>query len=744
VTGAGEGCGAELEEVDCARPHSPGKRETKTIAATTTACAEVFTGRTVAKSGRLGQSGSGERENDLLFNRLPLGTIAVSHPAMKNPNSAPKPLDFRNNLPFIPQGVGFSQVWFSGGRMACTILEHGGIGEILYFGRQSVSHSFMFRANNQLSAWEKLFRFSVVIDGTPYYPEFNNTTYYPFGFTSECTTVAIDELSKKEIAKQIWDKTHDVRDHFPISDTPYGETHIGVMYDRAHFTKGTHVAWKQYVSSGPFTDQAALMLVFAPGAAAYRQRAGVLKKSVHQECDALFALFEKRQKLASQVRIPSEPVVQSLIANVPRVIDAVELKDVPGAFRAGMQGYFVWMDLMIDAVSFLYANDADSLRDMFTFFQKRVDKKRGMPCLVTTHLTPLLATPFSNQCCVITSFYNYYCFTGDEKLLRSYYPLLRFIIEKCAEREVKGTGLIEGAGLPDHPAEQNGHDITSTNNSSFYQAMKCMPYLSREMTRLSGDEKHGVFGRYCEEFAARTRKNFVRYFFDKKVGYFRDSLSSEDFSPRRHYPTFVIQWATPFAADLITGNEKRIAAFMAKNFLRPQGVGPMFPPSDPMYPGDGNQWLAYYPSWTEAFFRGAMRAAGRGRELAQIFDVINWFWSRYTIPEGFTYDAENEGFTADNPGGKQPFGGQGFYGNFFRTIVGLEVDERGVIVTPSPARKELSVEGLIVRGKKIDLSVTGTGRHAEISFNGEKLGAGPAVIPFRKLKAKNRIVVRNG
>jgi hypothetical protein len=724
---------------------------------------------------------------------------------MSTSSSTNPPIQFRDNLPFVPKGTGFPQVWFSGGRLAGTILGHGGIGQILYYGRQSVSHAFFFQSTNPLSAWEKLFRLSIVIEGVAYYPEFNNTTYYPFGFTSECTlagvrfehqlvalndafvqrvkvlanpmhkklklrmvthgmnrvqdkfrtwqpwkdsklgltTVAIDKLSKEEIAKQIWDKTHDVRDHPPVSDTPYGETHIGLVYDRAHSVENTLHGFKHYTSSAAFTDQAALTVVFAPGAAAFRKRAAQIKRSVHRECDEAFALFEKRQKLATKVRVPSEPVVQSFLANVPRVIDAIEVKDAPGGFRAGMQNYFVWMDLIIDAVSFLYANDSESLRDMFTFFGDKVDKKRGMPCLVTTHFTPLLATPFSNQCCVVTSFYNYYCFTGDTELLRSYYPILRFMLEKCLETEVKGTGLIEGAGLPDYPAEQNGHDIASANNSSFYQALMSMRYLSAEMTRITGQKKHDAFGRHCAEFAARTRKNFIKYFFDKKVGYFRDSLSSKDFSPRHHYPTFVIQWASPFAADLIAGNEKRIAAFMIKNFLRPQGIGPMFPKWDPMYPGDGNQWLAYYPSWTESFFRGAMRAAGRGRELGQIVDVINWFWSRYTIPEGFTYDAENEGFTTDNPGGKQPFGGQGLYGNFFRTIVGVEVDERGVIVTPSPARKELSVENLVVRGKKIDIKITGKGRHAEITFNGKKLGPGPAIIPFRKLKARNTIVISN-
>ena len=661
-----------------------------------------------------------------------------------------------------------------------------------------------FKATNPTTAWEKLFRLCVIIDGTPWYPEFNNTAFHPFGYTSECTVsgvhlrhelvalndalvqrvkvlanpekkklslrvifhgmnkvvnkfrtwkpwketkdglsiTAIDQLSKEEIKRQIDSKMADVRAHFPVSDTPYGETHIGFVSDRKLSVTPMHNNWKYYVSTGSFTDEAAIALAFAPGAAAFRKRCAQLKKSIQRECDAEFATFRQRQQIAPHVRIPSEPVVQSAIAHIPRVIDAVEAKDIPGGFRAGMQGYWVWLDLMLDAVSFLYANDSESLRDMILLFNGHVDKKLGMPCLFTTHMTPLLGTPFNNQCPFIIAVYNYYCYTGDEELLRTVYPVMRFIIEKCLEKEVKGSGLIEGAGNPDYPAEQNGHDISSGNNSYFYQALMTMRFLSREMTRITGQKKHAEFGSMCETVARRTLKNFVHYFFDKKKGYFLDSLSSRDFSPRWHYPAFVLQWLTPFAADLVAGNEKRIAEFLSKNFTRPHGIGGLFPSWDKMYPGDGNQWTAYYPSWTESFYRSMMKRTGRTRELRKFFEDVSWFWQRYTIPEGFTYDAENEGFTPDNPGGKQPFGAQAWYGNFFRCIVGFEVDERGVVLSPSSVTDPISITNLIVRGKKIDLTVTGKGRRTEIVFNGKKREGDTVVIPFHELKARNQVTIR--
>jgi hypothetical protein len=719
-------------------------------------------------------------------------------------SSSVNSLEFKDTIPFIKKGIDLDQVWFSGGRTAGTILRHGGIGEILYYGKQSLGHAFFFKSTNPTSAWEKLFRLCVIIGGVSYYPEFNNTSFYPFGYASECTlagvhfrhellmlndavvqrvkvlanpakkklslklmfhpmnrvenefrtwkpwkvtkdgisTVAIDELSQEEVKRQIASKLADVREHFPVSDTPYGETHMGFVSELRLAGSLTKNGFKYYITSSDFTREAAISLVFAPGAAAFRKRCAELKKSVHRESEEQFSIWQKRQAAAPAIRIPSDPVVESCLANIPRVIDAVEVKDIPGGFRAGMQNYWVWLDLMLDAVSFLYANDAESLRDMILLFNGHADPKLGIPCLLTSRMTPLLGTPFNNQGPFITAVYNYYCYTGDEATLRKCYPVLRFLIEKCLEREVKGTGLIEGAGGPDMPAEQNGHDIASCNNSYFYQSLMVMRFLSHEMERMTGDQKHGQFGRMCAEVAGRTCKNFIRYFFDKKKGYFLDSLSSRDFSPRRHYPAFAIQWVTPFAADLIAGNEKRIADFLAKNFSRPQGIGPMFPSWDPCCPGDGNQWLAYYPSWTETFYRSTMKLAGRTAELGKLFDAITWFWSRYTLPEGFTYDAENEGFTPDNPGGKQVFGGQAFYGNFFRTIVGLVVDERGVVISPSGVQKEIAITNLVVRGKKIDLKITGKGRRTEIRINGQAQEGATVIIPFSKLKARNEIVIR--
>jgi hypothetical protein len=318
----------------------------------------------------------------------------------------------------------------------------------------------------------------------------------------------------------------------------------------------------------------------------------------------------------------------------------------------------------------------------------------------------------------------------------------RWLVERCMEQEVKGTGLVEGAGLPDFPADQDGHDISASGNSYYYQALRCLRFLASEMDRLEPGKGHAEMAAKCESAADRCLAGFRRYLYDTEKGYFLDSVSSRDFSPRRHYPSFAIQWATPFGADLVGDRAKRIADFMAKNFTRPQGIGGFFPTWDTAYPGDGNQFLAYYPSWLEGLYRGAMKLAGREPELSKWFSDVAWFWQRFTVPEGFTYDAENEGFTPDNPGGKQGFGAMAWYTTFFRSIIGIEVDERGVVVAPSPVREEISVKGFVVRGKKIDIKVTGKGSRTEVLVNGAKQGGPTVIIPFSGLKNQNRIVIR--
>lgn len=371
---------------------------------------------------------------------------------------------------------------------------------------------------------------------------------------------------------------------------------------------------------------------------------------------------------------------------------------------------------------------------MLRLFHSFADPELGIPKLVTTTMKPLSGAERVEQCLFITAFYHYYCHTGDRALLRELYSFLMWLMDKCLEKEVRGSGLIEGIGMPDFPMDMDGHDLCSSGNSIAYQALKTMVALARESDDAASAERY-------ERQARKCRDSFLRHFYDPRKGYFVDSLSSRDFSKRRHYPVFAILWVTHFAADLLGDHAADISAFQARNFTRPHGIGGMIPTWDTAYPADGNQLLAYYPSWSEMFYRNTMRRAGRVKELEKWFDDVDWFWRQNTLPEGFTYDAENEGFTVDNPGSKQAFGGQAWYSVFFTAILGLVIDEQGLTLSPTPVRRRIAVRNLVVRGKRVDIVLTGKGGRPGVLLNGRRLAGQEIRIPFSALKARNTITM---
>ncbi len=725
--------------------------------------------------------------------------------ATRTSNMSLNELEFDHDIPWVKKGLTLDQVWFSGGRTAATILRHGGIGQILYFGRQAMPFHNFFQSTFPQSSWEKLFRLCVVIDGVSYYPEFNNTHIYPFGYTSECTLAkvkirheftvlndavvqrikvlsnpagrklslklvfhgfngvksrnrtwgswemdeamggmrasATDSYSEEECRQQVESKAKDVRENFKVSDVPHAETHIGLASNLKSTMTKTHHGFKYYLSTGNLKNEAAFFLVFNPGVDGLKDRVRDLKRKVFKECDQAAAAYRERLSISPKISIPNHEVVQSCLVNLPPVVDSLEAKDIPGGFRAAAHGYWIWMDLFFNSSAFTYSNDTASLRDMLLLFQTFADSKLGIPGLVTTELKPYLGATFHTQCMYITALYHYYCTTGDRETLRECFPFVVWLMGKSMEKEVAGTGLIEGAGLPDFPADQDGHDICSSGNSILYQALKAMEALALEMHEDSRTKKYHRLAVTYGELSKKCRESFLHYFYDREKGYFVDSLSSRDFSRRPHYPVFAILWITHFAADLLGDHTTEIAEFLSTNFTRPHGIGGMIPTWDAAYPGDGNQLLAYYPSWSESFYRNAMKLAGRERELRKWFEDVAWFWQQNTIPEGFTFDAENEGFTVDNPGSKQAFGGQSWYCVFFRSIIGLEVDEKGLILSPSPVRGSVSVKGLVVRGKTIDITLNRKGKSSVITFNGAKLKGSSVKIPFADLAKKNVIVI---
>ena len=72
---------------------------------------------------------------------------------------------YSNSLPVTKRGMAADQ--FVSGRIAAGTASHGGIVYVSYVGRQDFRYAKLFSAG-ELSAFQKLLRMQVLIDGQPY------------------------------------------------------------------------------------------------------------------------------------------------------------------------------------------------------------------------------------------------------------------------------------------------------------------------------------------------------------------------------------------------------------------------------------------------------------------------------------------------------------------------------------------------------------------------------------------------
>ena len=87
---------------------------------------------------------------------------------------------------------------------------------------------------------------------------------------------------------------------------------------------------------------------------------------------------------------------------------------------------------------------------------------------------------FNAQCLYAISLYDVYLFSGDKKMLRTYFDFALELVNRAGRDEVKGTGLVKGPSLyPDavDTLGETGDDISAINNSIYYQALRAMQAL---------------------------------------------------------------------------------------------------------------------------------------------------------------------------------------------------------------------------------------------------------------------------
>jgi hypothetical protein len=513
-------------------------------------------------------------------------------------------------------------------------------------------------------------------------------------------------------------------------ESPLATTWIGVTCDAPlQLRQGLHPRHKHYLDSRPIAgSDAAYIVAFAPDQPRLLARLAELRQDVHAPCDRLVSDYEERLRSRPRIDV-GDPLLNSAFGQYPEIIEAMKIGDRPGAVRGDASHYFVWSwDGMTPMIPACLANDAAYVAEMLRFFQASIDPDYGIPLRFTSTFQLAMKEPLPAQCQYIASLYHYVATTGDLALANEMMPACTFLLDRCRKDEVKNTGLVAGNALwPDFPEAmgEDGHDISSLNNSLVYQAVRAMEHLAGALGRsaLAAD---------CRAWAQRLRASFVRYLYDEEQGYFISSCSSLTLEPRRHYCCQAIFWITPFARELAAHAPGRIAAFMDAH-LRTDKCLLSLPHWDTAWMADGNQLGSSYPT-ADYFYLNVHKLVGDASCLGPWLDDVGWFWQRHTAPEAFTPEADNEAdLGPDNPGGKQLQAVTCWYASLYLGMCGMDVDHEGLTLTPWGDRT-IDIKGLRLRGVSIDLHISGKGGHvAALSLNGKRLPAGSHKVAWSDL-----------
>lgn len=513
-------------------------------------------------------------------------------------------------------------------------------------------------------------------------------------------------------------------------DAPSATTWIGLGCDLPLTARrGYHARSKHYLeTTGRDVTEIACYVAFSTTSEGLDKRLAGLSSSVHRECEELIRGYEAR--LADRPRIRTgRDALDSAFGQYPEVIEFIKVADRPGAVRATMSGYWIWgWDGMMPFISSPLANEAEHSAAMLRFFHETRNEEWGLPHQFTTAFNLRLKGPYPSQAQFFIGLYLYAAATGDLGVAREVWPTCEFILARCRESEIAGTGLVSGNALwPDFPEamEETGEDISSMNNSMLYQGLRCMEYLAAAL-----GEK--TLAAECRAWARKLRASFRKYFYDEEKGFFISSCSSVDLKPRKHYCPQSVFWLSPFARELVSHAPRRIAAFMDEH-LRSAKCLLTLPHWDTAWMADGNQLGSSFPA-ADSFYVEAHKLLGDASGLETWLGDIEWFWRRHTAPEAFTPEAENEHeLGPDNYGVKQTQALTTWYANAYHGVAGLDFDHEGITLTPWGGIP-VEISRLRLHGIPIDISISGRGSHAaSLVLNGQPQSPALLKIPWEKL-----------
>ncbi|HEY3377260.1 MAG TPA: hypothetical protein VGL77_07165 [Armatimonadota bacterium] len=662
------------------------------------------------------------------------------------------------NLMTEPRGVGSSAVWFACGRVGARVADHGALEAIIYYGNQPMDSQAFYQVSER-TAYVKLFTPYLLVESRAYQLELRDTQNYPGGYVSHLTLpaeaieiehalillndtllyrvrvlrnprnlplrlrLALHEYTRATPAGRVWGEWQEdvasgalacrVTDPARTVDET-AETWLGVVASTPLSTK-LFISGRRYFETEVLADDMAIAgLLFAPSEADLVTRATHLQQDGAAEGTAKLAHWQARLHASPCISL-GHPAAESFFRQAPLICESLMPDDLPGAMRAAIGHYWVWgWDTLVYCDSYLAAGNTAFVRDALELYRHCADPALGIAHQFTEQMTLSIPQALPAQGLYANMLYQYAAYTGDMAVVREYYPFARTIFQRTLA-QARHADLFAGIALfPDFPqfAGQTGHnDLSTFNNAIFYQAARGMEYLAG----MVGDMETAVSARAAW---LALEPSFRTVLWDAEHGYWFDSAASDDLAPRRSYPAHAILWFTPFARELVADREAACADFIAHNHVVEGGLR-MYPAWDPAFNGDGNQLAQHYPVGSDLLFLKMMTATGQQALLARWLGWLDAFWQQYTVPEGLTLEAENDGpHRPDCPGGKQPFCAKAWHMGIISALAGIEIDGGGLTIAPG-LDTPLTLDNLIVKGQRYRVTTQGSGRYLHaLSVNG--------------------------
>lgn len=677
-------------------------------------------------------------------------------------------------LPCAREGFGVRRNFYQSGRISAKVSDIAGIFELNYVGKQPYYKQRFFRSDAENCHWNHGFDPFVLIDDAPYRLTFENTTHYPFGYSSECT---LDGVRLRH--ELVLDRNAAFR-RITVLENPQGKR-VRCRIVQMNAGMGQGVKWKRWGTGSlvaeaefdggvkvtmeigaanqvafPLNDRPPQPLAYRDGDHRPNFRFN-MDETVSGDRHLFWWVFDRKDgEELSDARVErvyadfsalhaadarfetGDALVDGWLGYVAPMSAAFEVDGI-GAFRASPT-YWVWgWDAMVHAGTLAFCGRAAEVKRMLVFFRDTASEAAGiLHAYGTTFMFEgrgsdkpgqSYTLPPTVQLFWVGLLNDYVNATGDEAFKAECMGFARKLVERAKESVDKADLLPRKYGYyPDNPyaVDQQKDDIALINCAVYWQGLCAWRELSGE-----GADDIAFVGKAVAEKLWNAEK-----------GWWADSWDVANGCRREHYPLYGFFHVSPFGRD-IYGYAKGFANettvdYLKREFFMGDRLA-MFGWRTKSWCTDGNQLGSYYPV-TDRTYWNAMNAAGRIDALADFRNIVSRHAHVLTYPEGQTADVMNgdPADYSDELGNKQFFAAKGWLSDALDLWLGLRVSKDGVRFSPMNDGRPFAVRGLALRGKTLDVEMSGAGAHASYALNGETISGG--FVPWTKLRGGRNLL----